>query len=100
MNSAISFRQPVLPWSVAAADERRFQRILRATLGVALALALVLPWLPRPKIERLQAQPLPPPMARLLLDRPAPPQAAKPPEPARPEAVAPTARPQAPAPVA
>ncbi len=69
---AISFRQPVLPWSVSADDEKRFKRIVKRVLAVALLLALILPWIPSPKVER-QAAALPPPLAKLLLERQTPP---------------------------
>ena len=67
---AVSFRTSVLPWSVAADDERRFKRILKRVLAIALLLALILPWIPRPEVERKEAQALPPPIAKLLLERP------------------------------
>jgi periplasmic protein TonB len=70
---AISFRKPVLPWATSAADEERFRRILKRVLAVALLLALILPWLPKPEVERRQAQALPPPLAKLLLERQTPP---------------------------
>ena len=40
---AVSFRQTVLPWNVAADDEDRFRRIYRTILAVAILLALLLP---------------------------------------------------------
>jgi periplasmic protein TonB len=75
---AVSFRQPVLPWSISADDERRFQRIAGRVLGLALLLALAMPWIPRPPEERTkETVTLPVPIARLLLERPlAPPPAA------------------------
>jgi periplasmic protein TonB len=75
---AVSFRQPVLPWAISADDERRFKRILKRVLAIALLLALILPWIPEPKIDRLKVQPLPPPLAKLLLERPATPPAPPP----------------------
>jgi len=68
--AAISFRAPVLPWALAGDDEKRFRRIQQRVLGVALLIALVLPWVPLQKAERTQAQQLPPPLAKLLLERP------------------------------
>jgi len=65
----ISFRQPVLPWSTAADDERRFKRILKRVVAIVLLLGLIFPWVPKPKIERVEAQALPPPIAKLLLER-------------------------------
>ena len=67
---AVSFRQPVLPWSISADDEKRFKRILKRVLAIALLLALILPWIPRNEVKREEAQALPPPLAKLLLERP------------------------------
>jgi TonB family protein len=78
----VSFRQAVLPWSVAAEDEKRFKRILRRVLLAALLLALIVPWVPKPRNDRVESQPLPPPMAKLLLDQSPPPTPVQPPEPA------------------
>ena len=64
-----SFRVPTLPWATSADDERRFQRIARLILLVVLLLALIVPWLPLPKLERVEVQPLPAPIAKLLLER-------------------------------
>lgn len=66
----VSFRLPVLPWAAAAEDERRFRRILCRVLLAALVPALVMPWVPLRKAERIGTQPLPPPLVRLLLERP------------------------------
>ena len=68
-----SFRAPTLPWSNSADDEKRFQRIARRVLVVVMLLALIVPWLPLPKLERIEVQPLPAPIAKLLLERVAPP---------------------------
>jgi TonB family protein len=68
--AAISFRQPQLPWAAAGADEQRFSRIQRRVVTFALVVGLALPWLPRMAEERAQVQPLPPPLAKLLLERP------------------------------
>lgn len=81
--AALSFRQPVLPWSTAAEDERHFRRIATRVLALVLLLGLLVPWLPLPKMERVEVQPLPPPIAKLLLERantPPPPPAPKPTE--------------------
>jgi len=72
MNATIAFPPGVLPWSGYRDDEERFRRILTRTLGIALALALAMPWLPVRETDRNQPQQLPPPMAKLLLDRPLP----------------------------
>ncbi|MDO9091764.1 MAG: AgmX/PglI C-terminal domain-containing protein [Rubrivivax sp.] len=73
-----SFRRPSLPWSNAADDEKRFQRIARTVLMVVLVLGVVMPYVPLPERVRIEAQPLPAPMARLLLERPVTPPAPPP----------------------
>jgi TonB family protein len=79
----ISFRTPVLPWTVSADDERRFRRILQRILAVVLLLAVGLPFVPLKPLDRTQPQALPPPIAKLLLERqPVPPTPQKRPEPA------------------
>ena len=95
-----SFRVPTLPWSNAADDERRFQRIAWSVVLLALLLGVVVPWLPLPMRERIEAQPLPAPMARLLLERVATPPAPPPPKVDTPElAEAPKPAAEQPAPV-
>lgn len=66
---AVSFRQPVLAWAVPEEDERRFRHIVQRVLAVCLLFALLLPWVPKPELTREQeVQPLPPPLAKLLMD--------------------------------
>ncbi len=85
MPAPVSFRLPTLAWSSAAADERRFQRIARSVVLVVAVLGLVLPFVPLRTPERPEIQPLPAPMAKLLLDdKPL----APPPAPVRNEAAA------------
>ena len=69
----ISFKGNVLPWATTAEDERRFKRIARTVLLAALVLGLVVPWLTVKPPERTQLPPLPAPMARLLIEKAAPP---------------------------
>jgi TonB family protein len=64
---------PILAWSVSAEDEERFKRILRTVLAVCLLIALVMPWLPVREPDRTVAEPLPPRLAKLMLDREMPP---------------------------
>jgi TonB family protein len=99
---SISFRTPVLPWTLSADDERRFKRILRRILTVVLLLAIGLPFVPLQPVDRTQPQQLPPPIAKLLLERPVtPPAPPKQPEPAAEvaQATKPEAAPDKPAPV-
>ena len=79
---------PVLPWTFSVEDERRFRRILRASLVVFLALSLVMPLLPLPEIDKPVVEDLPPRMAKLLLQKQPPP-----PPPAKPEPVIPKPKP-------
>jgi TonB family protein len=67
--AALSFRQPVLAWSVAPADEARFRKILGTVLVLGLLLAVASHWVPAPQRLIEQAQALPAPMAQLLLER-------------------------------
>lgn len=100
-----SFRVAALPWAVNAADERRFKRIARAVLLLVLLLGLVVPFLPRREPPRVEVQPLPAPMAKLLLEQARP--AAPPPPPPKADAAEanepdnpkPEAAPDKPAPV-
>jgi TonB family protein len=62
----------LLPWSGSAEDDARFRRILQRVLAVCALIALAMPWLPVRKEERTVAQPLPPRLAKLLLDRQVP----------------------------
>ena len=98
-----SFRVASLPWATAADDEKRFQRIARWVLIVVLLLGTVMPWLPLPKMERVEAQPLPAPIAKLLLERaatpPTPPPKTEVPDASKPEVAKTEAAPDKPAPI-
>ena len=69
----VSFRAPLLPWSVATDDDARFRRISQRVLGICLVLFIAMPWLPVSQPDRTQPQDLPPPLAKLLLEREPPP---------------------------
>ena len=73
--AATYLHTPILAWSVSAEDEERFKRILRQVLAICLLVALVMPWLPVREPDRAAVEPLPPRLAKLLLDREAPPPA-------------------------
>ncbi len=87
-------RAPALPWQAGAGEERRFQRIRRRTLVLALLLGAALPFLPQPEPPpQVVARALP--SARVLLPtppvvKPPPPIAATTPAPTPPQAAAPT----------
>lgn len=78
---SISFQHPALAWAPPFEDEQRFRRIAQGVIGLALCFGLLLPWLPRLAAQRQQMA-LPPPLARLLLEREAPRVLPKPPPPA------------------
>jgi TonB family protein len=71
--AALPLHAPILAWSVSAEDEERFKRILRTVLAVCLLVALVMPWLPVREPDRAVVEPLPPRLAKLLLDKEVPP---------------------------
>jgi TonB family protein len=73
MTAAAALHTPILAWSVSAADEERFKRILRTVLLVCALIAAVMPWLPVREPDRTAVEPLPPRLTKLLLDRDTPP---------------------------
>jgi len=76
------YRSAELPWTVSEHEEQRFRRILKRALLVLLLFALIMPWLPLPKIARDVPVELPPRLAQLLLEKQTPPPpVAKPAEP-------------------
>lgn len=88
----VSFRAPVLAWADSADDARLFRRVTWAVLLVTAGLCLTLLLSPKPKEDKSQAQALPPPMAKLLLEHTPPPLPEVPPK-AEPERQADTAQP-------
>jgi TonB family protein len=80
--TVIAYRSAELAWSVSEAEDQRYRQILKRTLQVLLALAILLTLLPIPKLDREKVEELPPRLAKLLLERtPPPPPVAKAPEP-------------------
>ena len=73
---AVSFRTPVLPWTISSDDEARFRRITGRVLLICAVIFIALPWLPVFKPDPAKAPELAAPMARLLIE-----QAAIPPPP-------------------
>jgi len=67
------YHSPELPWSISEDEELRYRKILKRALIVFLLLALIMPFLPVPKISRERAEELPPRLAKLLLERQTPP---------------------------
>jgi TonB family protein len=71
--AVVSFRAPVLPWTVALDDELRFRRISQRILITCAIACIALPWLPVQQPDRSQVQEIPLPMAKLLLENQVPP---------------------------
>jgi periplasmic protein TonB len=82
------YRMAVLPWTVSEEEERRFRRILGRILLVCALFSLIMPWLPVPKVDRTEEEELPPRLAKLLLEREAPPPPVATPKKPEPEAAA------------
>ncbi len=59
-----------LPWSVFEEDEKRFRKILAITLGLVVVGGLIMPFLPifTKPVEKIPQ--LPPPVARLIYEKP------------------------------
>ncbi len=66
----IAFPPGILPWAGSTQDEERFRRILKRVLGICFVIALIIPWLTVREPDRSKPPELPPPMAKLLLERP------------------------------
>ena len=69
----VSFRTPALAWTDSKEDERLFKRVTNTVLLVTVAVCLALLLSPAAKPDRTQAEPLPAPMAKLLLENANPP---------------------------
>jgi protein TonB len=68
-----TYRSAELPWSISEEEEQRFRRILKRILLALLLFALIMPFLPLPKIARDEPVELPPRLAQLLLEKQMPP---------------------------
>src|SRR5262245_1615645 len=91
-NGAVAlYRVYELPWSTGFEDDARFKKFARRSLVVALVLAVVLWFLPQPKVDPATIADEPKRLARLVLERPPPPPpppvAREEPKPAEPEPV-------------
>lgn len=67
------YRSTDLAWSSSEDEDQRYRHYLKRTLQAFLVLAILLTLLPLPKIAREQVEELPPQLAKLLLERQAPP---------------------------
>ena len=81
--ASVSFRAPMLAWAIAVEDEARFKRILRGVVGVAALACIIFSLMPRPQEDRARPAELPLRLAKLVLEREAPPAPTKSPEPQR-----------------
>jgi outer membrane biosynthesis protein TonB len=72
MNQALSFRSSVLPWALAHDDEERFRRLFVIIVGLVLVFGVALRFITLREPERSAPVALPPPIAKLLLDKPLP----------------------------
>lgn len=79
MTASLTFRTSVLPWALAQDDEDRFRRIFVIIVGVALVFGIALRFIVLPEPDREAPVALPPPIAKLLLDKPVPPPPPPPP---------------------
>ncbi|MGD2137119.1 MAG: AgmX/PglI C-terminal domain-containing protein [Gammaproteobacteria bacterium] len=93
--TAIALNEFVLPWEATRLEDERFRRILKRNLLVLLLLAVTIPWLPLPEIEREVAEMIPPPLAKVLIRQKLP-AAPPPPPPPEPEPVKTEKAPQKP----
>jgi protein TonB len=69
MTAYALYHSAELPWVLSEEEQRRFRKILRRVTAICLLLALMIPFLPVPQIEREQAERLPPRLAKLVLER-------------------------------
>ncbi|HEX7082095.1 MAG TPA: AgmX/PglI C-terminal domain-containing protein [Gammaproteobacteria bacterium] len=71
--AAVLYRVYDLPWAASDEQEERFRKILRRTLGIVVALALLLSLLPVPEPDPAAIEEIPPRLARLVIEEPEPP---------------------------
>lgn len=93
------YRHFELPWTPTNEERQRLRTLLAACFGVTVALCLVLPMLPLPERVADEVQPVPPRLAKLVLERevkPPPPPPPPPPkiDPVKPTQAQPTPKPQ------
>jgi hypothetical protein len=71
--TAIVYSEFVLPWEASRREDERFRWILKRLSIAFLLLAVVVPFLPLPEIEREEPEIVPPSMAKVILERKMPP---------------------------
>jgi len=77
--AAVSYRIYELPWTTNAEQERRFRRQLLIFVLTALAIALILSFLPVPERDPAEVVQIPERYARLMIEQEAPPPPPPPP---------------------
>jgi outer membrane biosynthesis protein TonB len=94
-----AYRLYLLPWDDAGDQERRFRETQKRVLVAVAVLAVLLTLLPLPERDPNQAEPVPPRLARLVLEKPVPPPPPVVTPPPREEPVVAETRPETPRPV-
>ena len=69
MNASTAYHSLELPWTVSAADERRFRNILWVVLALSIAAGAIVPWIHVPELAREEAEALPPRLAKLIIEK-------------------------------
>ena len=69
----LPFRPVVMPWADNEDDERRFRRVLAASLVIALLLGLLIPLWDIPLPDRIEPVKIPERMAQLIVEKKPPP---------------------------
>ena len=54
--NATYYHSPELPWTISEDEELRYRKILKRALIIFLLLALIMPFLPVPKVSRERAE--------------------------------------------
>ena len=75
MTAAVAsfYRTFDLPWTAGPGERSRFRRIVAICLAIVLLLSIVLPLLPVPERDMAVPPPVPPRLAKLVLERATPP---------------------------
>jgi periplasmic protein TonB len=66
--SQAAWNEPFLPW-VESENDRRFKRILLASILIATILGVIVPYLPVPQPERKELKDVAPRLAKLILEK-------------------------------
>ncbi len=65
----LHIHEPVIPWSFGEQGDERFSKILKRVLFFFLLLSVVIPYLPLPEKKKDEIRPIPPQLARLIMER-------------------------------